>query len=269
MRRLRNCLATATLLAGAAVPASAHIGFILPDSFDYPSCNSLGAVASFSDRFPAPEVALTSATFSLIGPDGTSAGFDRTTTDHAMTRLEGTLPSPGTYRLTSGERLGRKGEVARLDGRYIRLSVEPGEAASLPPGTSRFSSQTATVSEAYVGCGGETSITHALPTGQLSIEPAQVRLKADAPARFTIRFGGEALVPDEAYLLSAYGAYSGEGDGRPVLAGEDGVVEIAAGLEPGIYALLVRHIAPAPDGSETVLRSYSTALTFEVIAPAE
>lgn len=259
----------ASLMAMTPGPAEAHIGFILPDAFDYRSCGHMGAIASFSDRFPAPEIVLASEGFRLIGPDGEAVAFDRIAPDHAMTRLEGSLTMPGTYLLTSGERLGRKAHVVRVEDRYIRLSSEPAENAELPAGAKRLSSQTATVSEAYVSCGGVAGLTSAEPAGRLSITPGQAQLKPGMAAHFTIRFDGAPLQPAEAFLIEAYGAYAGAEEGRPVGVGADGMATFTD-LDPGIYALLVRHIAPAPDGSDTDVRSYSTVLTFEVLrAPAD
>ena len=34
--------------------------------------------------------------------------------------------------------------------------------------------------------------------------------------------------------------------------------------EPGVYLLMTRHRATAPEGSDTDVRSYTTSLTFEV-----
>lgn len=249
------------LMGAAACSAAAHVGFIIPDRFVYPDCGRIGAIASFSDRFPSPEIALVSDSFSLIAPDGGALSFDKVASDHALTRLEGALSSPGAYRLTSGERLGRKGRVAWLDGRYVRLD-DTDKSTGVPEGAEILSSQTETVSEVYISCGGKTEFPDSRPSGRLTITPDQLQVRAGAPARFTIRFDGAPLATPEAYLLSAYGAYSSEEDGRPVVAGADGVVEFHD-LAPGIHALLVRHIAPAPEGADTDVRSYSTALTFD------
>lgn len=68
MRFAKLFLTGAAALA-AALPASAHVGFVLPDSFAYKSCSGFGAIASFSDYFPSPEIVL-SAEFRLVGPQG-------------------------------------------------------------------------------------------------------------------------------------------------------------------------------------------------------
>lgn len=262
----RRTLAALAISCGGAAPALAHTGFVLPDSFAYERCSGFGAIAAFSDYFPAPEVALT-ADFRLTGPDGKAIVFDRIRPDHAMTRLEASLSLPGTYRLTTGERLGRKGRVARAGSTYIRLSGE--EADALPEGAEILSSQTATVSDAYFTCGAETPPADTAPAGRLAILPAEIFPGPHRPAVFAIAFDGAPLAPEEAFLVAAYGHYTGAPeDGVPLAADEEGRIVLEA-LAPGIYSLLVRHIAPAPDGAETDLRSYSSVLTFAVSpAPA-
>ncbi|MFN7053920.1 hypothetical protein [Hyphomonas sp.] len=265
MRRTRAALAALAGALALAGPAGAHAGFVMPDKFRYPACGMAAAIASFSDRFPAPEVALESGSFALVGPDGEVAGFGPVHRDAALVRLAGALPGPGVYRLTSGERLGRMGRVAVQGGRYVRL----GAAADDPdfaPGTEILSSQAVTVSEAYFGCGDSLRGPALAPQGTLSIEPDSLLLAPGAAAAgFTVRFDGVGLAPQEAYHLTAYGAYAGEGDGVPVTVEADGRVMLA-GLTPGIHALLVRHIAPAPEEAASALRSYSAVLAFEVAA---
>lgn len=266
MRAGRVVIATGLLVAAYAAPAASHVGFLLPDAFSYDSCSKIGAVASFSDRFPSPEIALTSDGFALIAPGGEQVPVDRATPDHAMTRLEAALDRPGTYRLTSGERLGRSGKVAVVDGGYVRLPDDTGAGPALLDDAVILTSQTATISEAYVSCGGDTSPPDLRPLGRLAITPDQVVIEDGGTASFRLTFYGKPIAPQETYLLTAYGEYTGEHkDGRPVAAAADGILRLDT-LAPGIYTLLVRHIAPAPEGAATDLRSYSSALTFEVPA---
>lgn len=242
MRRARLAIASSLLLGAFAPPAAGHVGFILPDAFSYDTCSAAGAIASFSDHLPAPEIALISDGFALITPDGESKPVDRASTDHAMTRLEASLGRPGTSRWTSGERLGRTGKVAVVDGAYVRLDAEADTGPAPAGGAPILSSQTATVSEAYFSCGAEAGLPDLRPAGRLAITPEQVA------------------------LLTAHGRYAGEHeDGRPAPATPDGMIRREP-LAPGIYTLLVRHITPAPEGAATDLRSYATALTFEVRA---
>lgn len=248
----------------AALPASAHVGFVLPDSFNYKSCSGLGAIASFSDYFPSPEIVL-SAEFRIIGPGGEEIPLDRVTSDHAMTRLEASLDVPGTYRITSGQRLGRKGKVALVHGGYVRLGGEDSDEDQLPAGTQVLTSQTATVSESYFSCGGTDTAPDTAPAGHLSVTPRPNLDKSGQNRTFQVNFDGAPLAATEAFLIPAYASYAGAHDGQPVTVSSAGEVSLRD-LLPGVYVLLIRHIAPAPDGSETDVRSHSTAITFGVDA---
>ena len=255
---MRTALSLAGLAVSAALPAAAHAGFVLPDSFDYKSCSGLGAIASFSDYFPAPEIVLTVPEFHLTGPDGPVV-FDKVSADHAMTRLEASLDIPGTYRISTGERLGRKGKVALVDGAYVRL-----EGSESPPAGARLlTSQTATVSDTYIRCGGVSSAIDTSPAGQLGILPLTEESAPEGTRAFRVTFDGKAFVPDEAHLIPAYASFAGAHDGQRVTVQEDGILSFER-LVPGVYLLLIRHIAPAPEGAETDVRSHSTTLTFAV-----
>lgn len=255
---MRATLSLAGLVMSAALPAAAHTGFILPDSFNYKSCSGLGAIATFSDYFPAPEIVLTVPEFRLTGPDG-PISFDRVSADHAMTRLEASLDIPGTYRISTGERLGRKGKVALIDGAYVRLEG----SEILAEGTRVLTSQTATVSDTYFSCGGVTSAIDTSPPGQLGVVPLTDEDAQEATRTFRVTFDGAALSPDEAYLIPAYASFAGAHDGQRVTVQEDGMLRLKD-LVPGVYVLLIRHIAPAPEGAETDVRSHSTTVTFAV-----
>ena len=254
----RAAFSLAAIAMTAALPAAAHTGFILPDSFDYKSCSGLGAIATFSDYFPAPEIVLTVPEFHLTGPDGPRA-FDRVSADHAMSRLEASLEVPGTYRISTGERLGRKGKVALVDGAYVRL-----EGSESPPAGARvLTSQTATVSDAYFSCGGVTSAIDTSPPGQLGVTPLTEEDAPEGTRAFRVTFDGAGFAPDEAYLIPAYASFAGAHDGQRVTVPKDGILRFER-LVPGVYVLLVRHIAPAPHGAETDVRSHSTTVTFAV-----
>lgn len=262
MKQLKAAMATLAIFSGA-LPASAHAGFILPDAFAYKSCSGLGAIATFSDYFPSPEIVLTAPDFRLIGPAGEVA-FDRVSADHAMTRLEASLDVPGSYRITTGERLGRKGKVTVQDGRYVRLEGDE----TLPEGTPVLTSQTATVSDTYFTCGGNTTAIDTAAAGRLAIIPEADDGPAAQRRSFRVTFEGAAIEPEEAYLIPAYSAYGGAHEGEAVTFSKPGTLTLED-LAPGIYLLLVRHIAPSPETAETDVRSYSTTLTFAVGSPHE
>lgn len=244
------------MLAGSA---QAHAGFILPDAFHAPACGPIGAVASFSDAFPAPEVALRSDTFAIITPAGERRTFDSVQSDHAMTRLVTQAEAPGTYRLTSGVRHGRTGRAVQTADGYLRLedgedpeSLEASNAALL-------TTRAVTVSEVSITCGARPEQTRQQTDGRLAIRPMSEHL-AGISQVFEIRFGDAAAPIDEIRLVPAYRA---ETDSLADKLNARGRIDLGS-LTPGPYTLLVRHIAPAPEEAGVDLYSYSTTLTFEI-----
>jgi hypothetical protein len=250
-----------------AAPALADAGFVLPHTFHLDSPGRINVSASFSDTFPLAGVALISPDFAVETADGARTTFDRTVEFASMTLLETELSALGTVRLTSGERLGRKGEVARLGGRYVRLGDGGTDKASLPAGTPVLTSQTATVSEAYVTLGSLPE-TFAFPrSARLALEPLQHPggLMAGDTFRVRISFDGVPFAAMEGGLIPAFAHLEGHPDGWPISPDADGLLTLGP-LEAGAYVLLVRHVAETLPDAETEVYSYSTTLTFEVRA---
>ena len=256
----------AVLLGAATSTAIADTGFLLPNAFQIDASGRVTAIASFSDRFPGVKHPLRSHDFHILSPIGERMSFDAIHELEQMTALYATLDAPGVYRLSSGERLGRKGQAARLaDGAYVRLGEDGIDPADLPEAATILTSQTATVSEVYVRRGDVDTPKTLVTSGRLSLQ-----LKADkkgfraaAPIRVSVHFDGAPLAGAEISLVAPYGAYRHQSDGVTLTLDENGEATLAP-ESAGPHVILVRHIAKAPAGAETDLRSYSTALVFEI-----
>ena len=141
-----------SLLSGAAAllavaPAFAHAGFLVPVTEGTDADGKVLLHATFSDAFPQMEIGLTSEAWVIVTPEGERKDFDRMAERPDRTLLQATLEEEGVYRLSSGERLGRKGEVARIEGEYFLLGRDGLTKESLPDGAEVLTSQTATVSD--------------------------------------------------------------------------------------------------------------------------
>ncbi|MEM8799205.1 MAG: DUF4198 domain-containing protein [Pseudomonadota bacterium] len=247
----------------SAVPAFAHVGFLLPHAFRVEPGQTTGAIASFSDHFPAPEIALKSASFAIEQADGDLLEWDKITPHHTVTVLETAIKSPGIYRLSSGERLGRKGKVALIDGKWQIAGRDGVAIEDLPPATTIAASQTATVSDTYI-VAGDTPYPQELMTGE------RLRLKAVASAEglgidrsivVQVLFDDKPLVGAKVELIAPF---TMETDApAKVITDENGQAAFTP-LRRGPHVLLVRHIADAPPDAQTWVRSYSTTLTFPV-----
>lgn len=248
----------AALLFPVAAPALAHAGFLLPILNDADGTGDVIIEASFSDVFPVSEFPLVSDNWAMIGPDGTSQQLDPIAETDSRTLLQVTLQAPGIYRFTTGERLGRTGEIAFMDGNYIRIGSDGVPREDLPEGADILSSQTATVSDLYLrrGAGGGFSPTR---IGRLAITPLTdpTRITPGDTLTLEVTFDGAPLANQP---LSVF-ATSSAPEGIEHATGEDGRFSLP--ITPNESALvLVRHIAPAPRGADTDLRSYSSTLTI-------
>lgn len=254
---------TAAILLLPAGAAFGHAGFLLPNTLTVPEGGKVTIVASFSDRFPDPEIALHSESFSIISPNGQLVPFDRVEPFSTLTMLEIQLGATGVYRFSTGERLGRKGAVALVEGTFVRLGADGVDAEHLPAETEHLTSQAATLSESIVIV-GQADLPPLIKTdGRLSISIAMDAepLRTGTPISVTVTFEGQPLARAELSVIEAYDGSAGKEDGDIYRTDEVGKALITLD-RTGPFTLLVRHISNAPDGAETDVRSYSTTLTL-------
>ncbi len=256
--------AALTLLAGLPA-ATADVGFLLPNTFHTDERGRISAIASFSDRFPGTEHPLRSDEFHIVQPNGERRTFDNIHKLEQMSVLYAVLDAPGIYRLSSGERLGRKGEASRLNGALVRLGEDGMDAAALPTGAPILTSQTATVSEVYIRHGDAELPATLATSGRLSIRlsAGEKGFQESLPLRVSVSFDGAPLPGAEVVLVAAFSTYTDQPKGFTAVLDENGETEISSD-KTGPHVVFVRHIAEAPAGAETDIRSYSTALVFEV-----
>jgi len=253
-------LATAIAAAGGAM---AHTSYLLPSVFSTAADKTVTIQASFAERqFFRPEVAVTSDDFHLLRPDGKRDTYDRTETFKQVTILESDLTEPGTYRFTTGERLGRVGSQVFENGDWH--AVEPGKSA--PAGAKTRTSQTVTVAEAYVTKGAPTRPAVDAPAGRLAIRtdahPNEIFL--EKPLTISLVFDGKPLAGQDIELDREGGGFEEPRYHKELKTGADGKLRITFD-RPGTYLIMTRHAAPAPQGSGTDMRSFTTSLTFEVL----
>lgn len=258
----------ALFLSGSALVfaslAAADTAYVKPSTFAPKLDQTISIEVAFNDYCCEPRYAVRTDTFAVIGPDGVAAAPDRVEIFSDTTLLEHTLTMTGTSRISTGERLGRKGEYVQLDGQYHLINSPDAAPIEVPAGTPILSSQTATVTDAYVTVGAQDWGAIRTQVGRLAIEPAlhPNRVPVGTPfiARVTldqIPVAGETItVTNEAQRLRS-------ASGAVVSTDADGLFSVTF-TEPGTHLLMVRLQAPAPEGAETDIRSYTTALTLDV-----
>lgn len=179
-----------------------------------------------------------------------------------MTVLESDLTETGTYRFTTGERLGRMTTQARIDGQWRPLDPE----ATPPRGAQTRQSQTATVADVYVTKGPPTTQVIDVEVGRLAIRPVTHPNAIYLDQGFSLRvtFDGAPVANQELELTRDGGGYDEPAFVQTPHTNAAGALTISF-TQPGVYLLMTRMSGDAPAGSATAVRSDTTSLTFEVL----
>ncbi len=260
---VKHLLLTTALALGAVSPAFAHTGYLLPNRFFLTEAGTITTQAAFSETFPLPEIALRSPSMGLVMPTGETIAFDEQQTIGAMTVLAAKLTETGTYRLTTGKRLGRKGYVID-DGTTLSRATSKPDPDKLADGSKILTSQTVTVSDAYVSI-GEVSAVQPEALSRLTIglgtHPSCILDRQGLV--LDIDFDGAPLAHHDVTISRPFGPYLGEGEGLDYKTDAAGKLTFAT-FPAGIYMIMVRHLDYAPEGSETDVQSYTTSLVLDV-----
>ena len=262
---IRSLLISVVLSAFTVAPAFAHAGFLVLVSDKSGESGEVTLYATFSDIFPEPEIALRSNAWTIVTPSGGSLNFADIASSNSRTVLRAFLTETGTYRLSTGERLGRTGEIAWMDGQYVYLGADGVARDRLSADARILTSQTATVSDIYLSRGAPDTGPPASRIGRLAIIPAinPASLEPGGTFSLSVEFDGAPLADTQ---VTVFSPSSVRDEGVPEttrMTDTNGVLHLEA-LERGLYLVMVRHVAPAPEGAATDVRSYTTTLTLNV-----
>ena len=254
-------IGTTAALALWPTVALAHMPYVLPASFDIGQRDHVSVEAAFTEDAFVPDVAMRDAPFHLIGPDGKSAATGPVTYLRDLSIFEADLKAEGTYRLSSGQRLGRKGKMFRApDGSWQMR----GEDGAPPAGASQVDVQSATLAEAYITRGkpGEAALKPRGTALEIQATTHPNGITADSEASFAVLFDGKPLANAEVTVFRSAGVYDGRKIAAQLRADAAGRFSFRPG-DAGTYLILVRHRTTAPAGSETPYRSYTYTLAFD------
>ncbi len=246
-------------LVGAST-AQAHMPYVLPTLFDVGKGDHITVQSAFAEDAFLPEVAMRDASFHLVGPDGKDLPTGPVTHLRDLSVFEAAIPADGTYRVTSGQRAGRKGKMFKRGDTWALR----GEGAEAPADAEQVEVQSMTLADAYVTRGQPTE-TALKPMGKaLEIEPITHPngIVAGSDVRFALLFDGKPLAHTDITMFRSAGLYDGRKVAAQVKSGADGRFTLQPG-DAGTYLILVRHRGAAPAGSETPYRSYTYTLTFD------
>ena len=258
----RLCIVTALWVSGTC----ADTAYLEPSDYSPVAGQTITLEAAFNDFCCEPKYAVRSNNYAVVLPDGEIEKPGRTAVFKTCTIVEHAITKSGTTRVTSGERLGRKGgQYAFFEGQYYLVNGDDPPTVEIPQDTQLLSSQTATVSDTYVTVGAPSwaSVNHSI--GRLRIVPKTHPSTLRVGDTFAIKLlFDDAPVREQSVALTRSGQRNRPGDGgKKYLSDSAGLVEIPL-TSRGTHLVMTRLQAPAPPGSETALRSYTTSLTFDV-----
>ncbi len=280
----------AALLAGttllfAAGSALAHTPYVVPFTFS-PERDYVGLEGGMAEEgFFIPDFAIRgSGDWTVVGPDGVARPIAPTTLK-SVTVVDAPLPTEGTYRIGTGQRPGRQGKVAKIDGvwRQVRpdpapgaappqrrMDEEPGaantgpiDASKVPAGAQIVDTQGILIAETYVTRGAPTPVK---PTGAgFEIEPITHPSEVYLDDGFTFR----ALVdgkPAPGLHVTIYRGgetYAAKRTAIEATTGADGKASVKF-EQPGAYILETRYPGPPAAGAAPAAKTYVYTLSFEV-----
>jgi uncharacterized GH25 family protein len=260
MRTLRNAALTSFLMALTAGQALAHVPYVRPNVMDATGRDHVTVEASFTEDVFAAEVVMRSDAWHVVGPNGDTP-ITAVTYLHDMAVFEAPTPVDGTWRISSGPRSGRMGQMYKAaDGSWKMVGEEDGPA---PAGAEIVPVQSITTADTYVTRGAPTAEAltpsgHGLEVVPL-IQPADIIAGEDLPLQ--LLFDGKPLANVPMVVYREAGLYDGKKIEAELTSDAEGKVAVRVG-DPGAYMTLVRYRTESPAGSEVRFRSYSHSLTF-------
>lgn len=256
---------TAAMLAGVMLAvnggaALAHVPYVRANVIDATGRDHVTVEASFTEDVFAAEVVMRSDHWHVVGPDG-DAPITAVTYLRDLAVFEVSTPADGTYRISSGPRVGRTGQMYRAaNGDWKMVGEEDGPA---PAGATLVPVQSITTADTYV-TRGAPSDGPLEPSGEglevmPLIQPADIVAGEDLP--LLVLFDGQPLAGAPVTVYREAGLYDGRKIEAERVTDAEGKVVVRV-ASPGAYMTLIRHRADAPAGAEVAHRSYSHSLTF-------
>ncbi|PZQ62566.1 MAG: DUF4198 domain-containing protein [Phenylobacterium zucineum] len=240
----------------ASAPALAHTPYLLPNTFDATGRDHVTIEASFTETFFAPEVVMKSDDFKLIGPDGVEAALSPTYFKD-LTILEAGTAKDGTWRITSGHRVGRTAKAHLVKGEWEFL--DPREP--IPAGVNAVDMQSLTTAETYVTRGAPNDAALKPYAKGLEFRPIThpSSVFVGKPAQFEVLLEGRPLAKQ---VINIYREGQDADAGKPLAVTSDAQGRFSVTLDrPGVFLAMTRYRI-APQGAAPG-RSLTYALTFE------
>jgi uncharacterized GH25 family protein len=254
---MKQLVLAAALAICATGPAAAYTSYILPA--DFSPDGEVRLEAAFASTFFTPAVGLP-ADMTLLYPDGTQFTFDRVESTGQVTTARANVAAHGTYRVSTGERMGAISTMVADNGAWRQLA----QGETPPAGIETRTLQTVTVADTYVSVGAPSRTVVDRHIGALALHPVTHPNQILTGQGFLVEllFNG-APFPNMPVVLYENGDIDTD-VGTYFVTDASGRATVTFST-PGRYVIAARHRGEAPAGSEAQVRSYTTTLTFEVI----
>ncbi|MCC2603956.1 DUF4198 domain-containing protein [Planctobacterium marinum] len=261
---MRSFIALTLLLnAGFASSVNAHTPYLKPFSFELQNAKAVTLDASFAEQFFVPESAISNADFDIVGPDGVTQKIETVVNLETRNVLEHKIEEDGTYKISTGNRLGPIFRIYELNGERGSLR---GDEKPLPEGatlTAKFRPATSAIT--YVSKNAPTR--QALKATQQGFEVLfsthPNSLFHNEPVAFSVHMNGQPVAEQAVTIYHAKDQFSEESDQVSVLTDSTGNTQFTP-TAAGLYLLKTRLRADAPAGADVAQYSYTTTVTFEV-----
>ncbi|MFT4249694.1 MAG: DUF4198 domain-containing protein [Pseudomonas sp.] len=261
-------LGAALLGAGAAAAtASAHTPYLAPSDFAPRAGQTVALDAAFAETFFVPEAAFDDSRFAITRPDGSAAVPDAVQVMKTRTVAEYTLPAGnGTYRLSTGPRLGALFRTWEIDG---KRESSRNASAKIPTGAKVIADfQSLTLAETYISVGAPDRAALAARGKGLEFVPITHPddLYVGEAFEFVVQYDGKPLADQKIEVTEA--VWTSDRTPRVDTLATDADGHARLELEQaGTFVALARHRTPAPAGAAVAEYSHSYTLTFRVLNP--
>jgi uncharacterized GH25 family protein len=252
----------ATALLSVISGTNAHTPYLTPFTFEASSRGVVTLDASFAEKFFVPELAFNNSIYTVVTPKGKTVNPDSLVKMNLRMVVEHTLKDEGTYRFSTGKRLGRIFKVYELDGK--RQSLE-NPTDPIPKGGKLLSFfQSLTMAETYVSKGGPNN--KALKAYNEGLELVAVshpnELFVDDTLSMVSQFNGKPLAGLKIDIFQANDQFSNDKPDLTLTSSTKGEFKFTP-EKKGVYLLRARHRSQAPKGSPAPQISNTYTLVVE------
>lgn len=243
----------------------AHVPYLAPSSFE-PVRGRVSLDASFAEQFFVPEAKFDQSEFLVTGPDGQSRQPQEMVFVKSKTVIDDELKADGTYKFSTGLRFGAVFHSYEINGK-TENSRDP--KFKLPKGAAlKAHFQSVTRADTYVSKGKpDYKALKASGVGlELQFNSHPNDLYVGQSVTGVLLLDGKPLADSQLELHTTGMHLAGANKDAPVNFKTNLKGEFSASLpKAGIYLLLARHKAPAPDNAKAPVYSHTSTAVFEAV----